>query len=212
MPEAPQEKGGTGCGCLAAGCLLPVLAVMLLPWLVLGAFHAAGSGPPSPPAVPPAALAFRPVSEDALLRFLQSRGSALAMPERVHTIVEVAREYQVSPLLLVAITGQEQGFVPAADPQAEWIAANPFNVFGCWCWYRPGLRTAAAYAAATVVRLLQTGPPPGFSAIHWLNTPLNPAGQYATDPGWWVGVTAFFEELSRYPGIASPDGPQSTRS
>lgn len=211
MSDAGQ-KGATGSGCFAAGCLLPLLAVLLLPWLILGAVQVGGSSLPAPPAVPPAALAYRPVAEDALLRYLQSKGSALATPERVRTLVEVAREYQVNPLLLVAITGQEQSFVPAAEPQAELVVANPFNVFGCWCWYRPGLRTAAAYAAATVVRLLQTGPPPGFSAIQWLNTPLNPGGEYATDPRWWVGVTAFFEELNQYPGIAPSASRDSART
>jgi len=118
--------------------------------------------------------------------------SLLATPENINTLINVGRQFNINPNLLVAITGQEQSFVPAgSNPR---ILGNPFNVYGSWEIYSPGLEVSAKIAARTIVNLSQ-GRPEGTHPIYWLNCRGNPNGMYATDPGWWRGVTRFFDAL-----------------
>lgn len=123
------------------------------------------------------------------------RGSSLlATPENVNTLIDVGRQFNVNPNLLIAVTGQEQSFVPAgSNPR---ILGNPFNVYGSWEGYSPGLEPSARIAARTIVSLSR-GRPEGTHPIYWLNCPGNPSGMYATDPGWWRGVTKFFDALQK---------------
>ncbi|WP_243174913.1 M23 family metallopeptidase [Desulfofundulus sp. TPOSR] len=140
----------------------------------------------------PGDLAYRDVDGEKLAAWLRGKGSMLA--DHVDEIIRAAREVGVNPLLLVAITGQEQGFVPEGSPAA--MLGNPFNVYGSWQNYSPGLYESARIAARTVVKLSR-GRPEGVHPIYWLNSRENPNGMYATDPNWWRGVTYFFETLQR---------------
>lgn len=120
--------------------------------------------------------------------------SLLATPENINTLINVGRQFNINPNLLIAITGQEQSFVPAgSNPR---ILGNPFNVYGSWENYSPGLEPSAKIAARTIVSLSQ-GRPESTHPIYWLNCPGNPNGMYATDPGWWRGVTKFFDALQK---------------
>lgn len=120
--------------------------------------------------------------------------SMLATPENISVLIDVSRQFNINPNLLIAITGQEQSFVP--DGSNRRILGNPFNVYGSWVSYSPGLEPSAKIAARTIVNLSKNRPP-NTHPIYWLNNPDNPNGMYATDPGWWRGVTWFFHCLQQ---------------
>ncbi len=180
-----------------------------------GGYYEGGIPQGPVPGYTPGEIAFRDVDESALLGWLAARDSALAEPSRVASIVRAARRYDIDPRLLVAITGQEQAFVPRRNRLAERIAANPWNVFGGWYKYpnpsswaaNPSadawIEKSAAWAAHTVARLSR-GCPQGMNVFQWINgcvgegsswRKINPAGVYATHSGWYVGVSRYYSEL-----------------
>jgi|GEM_PF-2608651 len=59
------------------------------------------------------------------------------------------------------------------------------------------------YAAECIARLSQDRPD-GIHPIAWLNTKQNPAGMYATDPNWWIGVSSFFRQIRTDHGDKAP--------
>ncbi|HBV98004.1 MAG: hypothetical protein JL50_01150 [Peptococcaceae bacterium BICA1-7] len=143
----------------------------------------------------PEELVFKDIDAQRTIDWINSylrKDSLIATPENLNTLIDVGRQFNVNPLLLIAITGQEQSFVPAGS--SSRILGNPFNVYGSWESYSPGLETSAQVAARTIVSLSR-GRPDGEHPIHWLNSAENPNGMYATDPTWWRGVTWFFNSL-----------------
>jgi len=118
--------------------------------------------------------------------------SLLATRDNISVLERVSREFNINPNLLIAITGQEQSFVPYGSDLR--MLGNPFNVYGSWTTYSPGLETSARIAARTVTKLSR-GRPEDVHPIYWLNCPDNPNGMYATDQGWWRGVTWFYNQL-----------------
>jgi len=136
----------------------------------------------------PADLHYVKVDKKRLAQFLQDRNSLLAEEPYLSAIIASAKRYDIHPLLLFAITGQEQGFVPKDQKQAKQIANNPFNVFGSWESYNTTIEVSADIAAKTVKnissrRLGDEHP------IQWLNQ------TYAEDPEWWTGVTWLFNTM-----------------
>ncbi|HEY4391315.1 MAG TPA: hypothetical protein VGN02_08180, partial [Paenibacillus sp.] len=136
----------------------------------------------------PADLHYVKVDKKRLALFLQDRNSLLAEEPYLSAIIASAKRYDIHPLLLFAITGQEQGFVPKDQKQAKQIANNPFNVFGSWESYNTTIEVSADIAAKTVKnissrRLGDEHP------IQWLNK------TYAEDPEWWTGVTWLFNTM-----------------
>lgn len=150
-------------------------------------------------------LRYEPIRLMALYSFLSSGGSAFSLRD-VETIVQAARAADVNPLLLIAITGQEESFVPQSWPAAAQIVNNPFNVHVSWQDYNTNLANAAQIAANSVRLKLATPPPPGEDAIAWINDPRNPDGLYATDPHWANGVRAIFWALQNQFGMGSGQG------
>jgi len=124
-----------------------------------------------------------------VLAYLHSRDSLLAEEPYFSAIVASAKEYDVNPLLLLAITGQEQGFVPKTNKQAEQIANNPFNVFHSWQDYNTDIRDSSRIAAKLIAKLGRQIPE-GEEAISWMNR------TYAEDPGWSKGVRQLFDKLT----------------
>ena len=125
-----------------------------------------------------------------LQQYLRDKDSMLAEEPYLSAIVKASKEFNIHPLLLFAITGQEQGFVPKDHKRVEEIANNPFNVFGSWESYNTTIEGSATIAARTVFNI--SGRRPGAShPIQWLNL------TYAEDPNWWKGVTWFFNEMKR---------------
>ena len=138
----------------------------------------------------PEELKYVVIDRKRLQQYLRDRNSMLAEEPYLSEIIEASKKYDIHPLLLFAITGQEQGFVPKDHKQVEEIANNPFNVFGSWESYNTSIARSASIAAKTVFNI-SSKRPGGSQPIQWLNR------TYAEDPNWWKGVTWFFNELKR---------------
>lgn len=146
-------------------------------------------------------IAYRDVSSDFITGWLREKDSALATKDFATACIEAGEKYNINPLLLVAITGQEQSFCPEGSSSA--MLRNPWNVFGSWQNTKLSVAESAMYAAECISRLSQNRPA-NIHPIAWLNSRENPAGMYATDLNWWTGVSCFFREISgEYGGIAS---------
>mgnify|MGYP000925748577 CR=1 FL=1 len=143
--------------------------------------------PADEPGMPPE-FRYAEFDREAVKTYLRSRDSLLAEEPYFGAIVESGREHDVHPLLLFAIAGQEQGFVPKTHKYAEQIANNPFNVYESWEKYNTDIRDSADIAARTVANLAGRRPA-GYDPFLWLNT------RYAEDPAWADGVRWFFDKL-----------------
>lgn len=142
-------------------------------------------------------LVYRPLNIEFVLAYLNKKNSALADRSILQMIDRAGKDKNVDPHLLIAITGQEQGFVPRNNNHASLIIKNPWNVFGCWCKGKGATLTteqSARVAADTIVKLSQDRPP-GHNSIQWLSSLDNPRGFYAEHQGWWKGVTKFYNIL-----------------
>ena len=80
----------------------------------------------------------------------------------------MAKEKDIHPLFLFAITGQEQAFVPRTHKLAKQIANNPFNVYYSWKEYNTTIEQSARIAANTINRLSEDRPY-NIDAITWIN-------------------------------------------
>lgn len=213
---ASGKNGGKGLGLiitvffllLIASPLLMMGAVMPFLWApgsLSGPGAGGASGPPDGP-VPtyvPAEIQYHSMvsAYPALVAWLAQRNSALADDQHLAAIEAAGQRWNVDPLLLLAITGQEQSFVPR---RGNWQAVerNPWNVFGSWQRWSGGFDASASWAANTVARLSK-GCPAGTSVIQWVNgfdasgIRSNPGWGYAGDPYWWCGVSKFYNQLQQ---------------
>lgn len=144
----------------------------------------------------PEELQYRAVDTAKLEAALEKRNSILADELYFPAILQAASEYNVNPLLLFAITGQEQAFVPRTDKNATKIANNPFNVYHSWTEYNTNISDSASIAANTVVSLSRNRPA-DVDPLVWINR------KYAEDSKWWVGVSRIFRELQVEVGESS---------
>ena len=78
---------------------------------------------------------YKNVNITNLKEFLNSKDSLLVEEPYFSTILSVSKDFNLNPLVMFAITGQEQSFVPKSDENAYKIANNPFNVFYSWKKY-----------------------------------------------------------------------------
>lgn len=139
----------------------------------------------------PLYLQYHPINEDRLRAYLQNRNSLLVEEPYFSTIIQVASEFNIHPLLLFAITGIEQGFVPKDDEDALLIANNPFNVYYSWQHFNTNILEASQIAARTIVNLSENRPE-DVDPIQWINR------KYAENENWWIGVNEIFQELTAY--------------
>lgn len=139
----------------------------------------------------PRELQYTAINEDLLVKYLHSKSSLLADQPYLQAILKVAKEKDIHPLLLFAITGQEQAFVPRTHKMAKKIGNNPFNVFYSWKDYNTTIEQSARIAAATINRLSKDRPY-NKDAITWINR------EYAEDPNWSKGVTSILQAMKRY--------------
>ncbi|MDA8336072.1 MAG: hypothetical protein M0Z41_13995 [Peptococcaceae bacterium] len=152
------------------------------------------------PVIPPAAVRYQPVKDpQAVVDWLAARDSAEAGIEYLTMLDRAGKTYNINPLLLLAITGQEQSFVPKFLDDWPQVIRNPFNVFYSWQGYSPGFLPTAMIAAETVNRL-SNGCPAGVNPIEWIDSPANPNDRYAGDTNWWKGVSVFFSILEKVGG------------
>lgn len=136
----------------------------------------------------PAELQYQEVDTEKLRGFLNKRNSILSDEPYFSAIFQSAKKHNINPLLLFAITGQEQGFVPRNHPQASKIANNPFNVYRSWQDYNTNIQDSANIAALTVVNLSK-GRPKNTDPLTWVNR------KYSEDNQWQAGVKQLLKEL-----------------
>ena len=158
----------------------------------------------------PKALKFKPVDPSVIITYLNQFDSALANESDVNTIISVAQAHGLNPLLLFAITGQEQDFDDRHNdtPQDVYrIEQNPFNVGGSWQDTDYPLSVSSDIVANFLAERLSQAPPAGTNAIEWINDTSNTnGGLYASEngqptPGWWEGVNYFFQQLDGLSGV-----------
>lgn len=139
----------------------------------------------------PAMYQYQQVDDDKLKAYLETRKSLLGEDPYYGAIVATAKEFNISVVLLFAITGQEQGFVHRDHDQADEIANNPFNVFHSWEDYNTTIEDSAAIAARTLVNLSKDRPE-DVDPLVWINR------KYAEDPNWSKGVSSLFQTITNY--------------
>ncbi|MBO7746013.1 glucosaminidase domain-containing protein [Paenibacillus sp. MWE-103] len=148
---------------------------------------------PTPPVVKqknalPAELRYAEVDRERLVRYLRGKSSLLADEPYLSAILHAAKEHDIHPLLLFAITGQEQAFVPKTAKNAAKIANNPFNVFYSWKAFNTTIAESARIAGNTINRL-SFDRPERVDAVTWINR------EYAEDPNWSKGVNSLFNAM-----------------
>lgn len=136
----------------------------------------------------PPNLQYEHIDDGKLREWLNGRNSLLADEPYYSAILEAANKFNIHPLLLFAITGQEQGFVSKDNKNAEKIANNPFNVYHSWEDFNTNISESSQIAARTIVNLSK-GRPKEADPIHWINQ------KYAEDKNWWKGVSTIFSQL-----------------
>ncbi|OAA91928.1 hypothetical protein [Clostridium ljungdahlii] len=139
----------------------------------------------------PEYLKYQTIDEDKLKSYLSSRNSLLGKDPYFSTIMSTAREFNLNPILLFAITGQEQDFVPVNTPSASKIANNPFNVYHSWQEYNTDIKDSSRIAARTIINLSENRPNEN-NPFMWIGK------KYAEDSNWGNGVQAIFEEINNY--------------
>jgi hypothetical protein len=102
--------------------------------------------------------------------------------------LKTAEKYDLNPLLLFSITGQEQNFVPIDSVNASKIANNPFNVYHSWQKFNTDISQSTEIAAVTILNLSKNRPSET-DFLKWLNL------EYAEDKKWHEGVGYFMREM-----------------
>lgn len=133
-------------------------------------------------------LQYKEIDKIALYNWLSERNSLLAEEPYFNSIIDAAWAYNINPLLMFAITGQEQSFVPKSNPKASTIANNPFNVYGSWQDFNTNIADTSKIAARTIINLSEDCPTDE-DPLKWLNK------KYAEDPNWHIGVSKIFAQL-----------------
>lgn len=138
----------------------------------------------------PASLQYREIDMERLAQYLNSKNSLLAEEKYMEPIIAAAEEFGIDPLLLFAITGQEQAFVPRTHKKAKEIVNNPFNVFHSWMEYNTTIKQSARIAARTIVNSSKNRPDE-IDPFTWINR------RYAEDPLWAEGVRSIWSSMSK---------------
>ncbi|MDQ6418063.1 hypothetical protein RB620_01305 [Paenibacillus sp. LHD-117] len=136
----------------------------------------------------PAELRYAEVDRALMEAYLNDRGSILADAPYLNAIIQTARDFDIHPAVLFAITGQEQSFVPRSHKKAKEIANNPFNVFYSWEKFNTTIEQSSAIAARTINRLSKDKPT-DMDPFVWINR------EYAEDPNWSIGVRSIFSDI-----------------
>lgn len=139
----------------------------------------------------PQYLKYQEINTNKLKNFLNSRNSLLCKEPYFSTIMTTAKEFNLNPILLFAITGQEQNFVPIDDDYSYKIANNPFNVYHSWQEYNTDIKDSSKIAAITIINLSENRPQEN-NPFMWIGK------KYAEDPNWANGVQSIFEEINKY--------------
>lgn len=137
----------------------------------------------------PETYRYKEMDLKVLSAYLEEKNSMLIRDDYLATIDRLAEKYYVNPYLLIAIIGQEQGFVPQDHEYADSIIKNPYNVFGSWQDYNTTFEEATIICLNTITTALKNRPEE-MDLIEFLN------GKYSEDENWYKGVQIIFETLS----------------
>jgi hypothetical protein len=133
-------------------------------------------------------LMYKDVNTTNLKDFLKTKNSLLAEEPYFSTILSVSKDFNLNPLIMFAITGQEQSFVPKNNDNAYKIANNPFNVFNSWKKYNTNIEDTTTIAARTLVNLSKNKPD-NIDGITWINR------KYSQDKNWSKAVRSIFKQI-----------------
>ncbi|QHW34539.1 hypothetical protein GZH47_29595 [Paenibacillus rhizovicinus] len=133
-------------------------------------------------------LRFVEVDRTRLVQYLRAKKSLLAEEPYLGAILRAAQAHDIHPLLMFAITGQEQAFVPKTAKNAKQIANNPFNVYYSWQAFNTTIEESARIAGNTINRLSYKRPA-NVDAIQWINR------EYAQDENWSTGVNSILRTM-----------------
>ena len=142
----------------------------------------------------PSEFKYKDIDIEKLRVWLNNRDSKLADEPYLTTIIKTAERFDINPLFLISITGQEQGFVPRSNEYAAEIVNNPFNVYGSWLKYNTDISDSTEVAAITIVNLSKNRPS-DIDTVKWINR------KYAEDENWHKGVTKIFYMLCKELGV-----------
>lgn len=136
----------------------------------------------------PTYLRYQNVSLEHLKSFLDQKHSKLLTEDYLDQLLGYSYEKDLNPLLLIAIIGQEQNYVPLQHPYAQRMIENPFNIYGSWETHPVGFTASMKEACYTINKALEgrrlySDP---FEVIN---------GVYAEDEGWHLGVKVIFRDL-----------------
>lgn len=137
----------------------------------------------------PQEMTFHEVDLRGLTEWLEERESLLADEEYIHTIIDVADDFNIHPFVMIAIAGQEQSFVPRDHPSASEMIHNPYNVFHSWRDYNTDLEDSTKIVSRTITTL-SADRPEGMDVFQWMNR------KYAEHDEWWLGVRYFYDQLT----------------
>lgn len=137
----------------------------------------------------PTYMRYKKVNEEKLKNFLDKRNSLLVKEPYFSTILSVSKEFNLNPIVLFSVAGQEQSFVPKDTTNASKIANNPYNVFHSWQEYNTDIKDSSSIAARTLIDLSKNTPK-NTDPFLWIGK------KYAEDSKWGSGVRSIFEEIS----------------
>lgn len=139
----------------------------------------------------PDSFQFKVIDETALKSYLENRHSLLINEPYFSSIINVAKDFNINPILLFAITGQEQGFVPQNQDCATQIANNPYNVFCSWQDYNTDIIDSSQIACRTIISLSK-GKPDNVDTLVWINR------KYSADQNWNNGVRTLYNDINTF--------------
>lgn len=138
---------------------------------------------------------YRLINYFSLVDYIKTtRNGAMADSIHFNMVMSLARINNIDPLLLFAIIGHEQAFVPTDHAYALMMINNPYNVYNNWWDYNTSLSDSTTIAINTIKnRMLSL--PLGTDPLIWLN------GIYAEDPFWHVGVGLIYNQLDKIASV-----------
>lgn len=133
---------------------------------------------------------YKTINEISLKKYLMGRKSLLVEEPYFSTIIAASKKYNLNPLVLFAITGQEQGFVAKSSPASNMMANNPFNIYHSWKEYNTNIGDACQIVCVTIINLCMDRPF-GENPFSWINK------KYAQDQNWAKSVSSIYYSLER---------------
>lgn len=137
----------------------------------------------------PESFKYKDLDQIALKSYLSNKSSLLQDEPYFSSIIDVSKAFNINPVLLFAITGQEQSFVPVDHVSASKIANNPYNVFCSWQSYNTDIIDSSEIACRTIIDLSKDRPD-GIDPLIWINK------KYSADQNWHYGVRSLYDEIS----------------